>query len=94
MTADESFLRFNSIKVRLRLEMFVSKLRTIPCFNSIKVRLRLKGERKTYVSLVRFQFHKGAIKTNTASLRYRWYGGFNSIKVRLRLLNLRWLERS
>ena len=53
---------FNSIKVRLRLNVVVLHPLLLLHFNSIKVRLRrTKEELSNFFSI--FQFHKGTIKT-------------------------------
>ena len=55
-------LHFNSIKVRLERSADGSNINANHHFNSIKVRLELKktAHKKTFI---RFQFHKGTIRT-------------------------------
>ena len=54
-------------------------------FNSIKVRLELY-EVGGLITFVRFQFHKGTIRTLTAAASaVFFFSNFNSIKVRLEL---------
>ena len=55
----------------------------LPSFNSIKVRLRLSMKRQAG-TITRFQFHKGAIKTDAGDKLGAPIMCFNSIKVRLR----------
>ena len=55
-------------------------------FNSIKVRLEQRT-RFCYLRLLRFQFHKGAIRTEFERDSVLKLFGFNSIKVRLELTN-------
>ena len=52
-------------------------------FNSIKVRLRPVIEQMSIAEL-KFQFHKGAIKTRMPTRQEAYFLRFNSIKVRLR----------
>ena len=52
-------------------------------FNSIKVRLELVSNFKTARTITRFQFHKGAIRTDYPIPELDSIGNFNSIKVRL-----------
>ena len=60
-------------------------------FNSIKV--RLEHYYKIYqLRHIKFQFHKGAIRTILASDTFTARNYFNSIKVRLEL-NVRYYER-
>ena len=54
-------------------------------FNSIKVRLKPQTDKRTSV-FIRFQFHKGTIKTEVDTFLHLIYGHFNSIKVRLKLI--------
>ena len=61
---------FNSIKVRLRLISYCGFCPSGTCFNSIKVRLRLKQGSSTSPT-IKFQFHKGTIKTYSARLLLR-----------------------
>ena len=53
-------------------------------FNSIKVRLE-HSEYKTNYDKYKFQFHKGAIRTDAQNGKLSHYTNFNSIKVRLEL---------
>ena len=75
-------INFNSIKVRLELMI---AYRNIRCryFNSIKVRLEPAFRPTDHSLLVRFQFHKGTIRTMSASGGGMHTRYFNSIKVRL-----------
>ncbi len=57
------------------------------CFNSIKVRLR-QAFFLSDGNELRFQFHKGSIKTSCRSRSCSRTTSFNSIKVRLRRLPL------
>ena len=53
-------------------------------FNSIKVQLEhISREKKTLT--LKFQFHKGAIRTTNIEIRGIGHYNFNSIKVRLEL---------
>ena len=54
---------FNSIKVRLELETVIRLIVPFPYFNSIKVRLEQKNGEKVTACGMRFQFHKGTIRT-------------------------------
>ena len=56
---------FNSIKVRLKLDLDTLDQRESATFNSIKVRLKHNSD-ATYCKLRSFQFHKGAIETESA----------------------------
>ena len=60
--ADEFVSYFNSIKVRLKLSFHKKHLNLSSYFNSIKVRLKLKLV-NYFLFSIRFQFHKGTIKT-------------------------------
>ena len=60
--------------------MYSAKL----CFNSIKVRLKHNKEFIRKAHEIRFQFHKGAIKTKRGESEPDRYLCFNSIKVRLK----------
>ena len=63
---------FNSIKVRLKLQKYNITSALILYFNSIKV--RLKRAAPQYVAkYVKFQFHKGTIKTQDGSFKYKDY---------------------
>ena len=53
-------------------------------FNSIKVQLKLNGI-SLNTQIVRFQFHKGTIKTGDLSRHNKYDDYFNSIKVQLKL---------
>ena len=55
---------FNSIKVRLRHICFIRNINNVNCFNSIKVRLRHLDD-MIKLPCVKFQFHKGSIKTES-----------------------------
>ena len=55
----------------------------MPYFNSIKVRLKHWSSRDVVVP-VRFQFHKGTIKTDVSYTNKFTSSYFNSIKVRLK----------
>ena len=57
---------FNSIKVRLKPFRLIFEGAQDLSFNSIKVRLKLIYHLQPHVDFV-FQFHKGAIETNTSS---------------------------
>ena len=75
---------FNSIKVRLKLNPVAFILSKGSYFNSIKVRLK-PAATITFSAIIRFQFHKGTIKTNAnIQLIGIIYPYFNSIKVRLK----------
>ena len=82
MNADTRLHHFNSIKVRLERQTSTWNSYQNGNFNSIKVRLELNG---VIVFGVRweFQFHKGAIRTETEYVSYEELYHFNSIKVRL-----------
>ena len=54
---------FNSIKVRLELRNGNRSKNHQLYFNSIKVRLELADAPKTIAEPVKFQFHKGTIRT-------------------------------
>ena len=54
---------FNSIKVRLELNIFGDYGCCYSHFNSIKVRLELEEAGLNPNLLMKFQFHKGAIRT-------------------------------
>ena len=75
---------FNSIKVQLKQQRAANIDSMGTNFNSIKV--QLKRLRTSSVSCcIRFQFHKGTIKTDfTAGLHHNELD-FNSIKVQLKL---------
>ena len=77
-------VHFNSIKVRLKLNNYQSLGVDFDYFNSIKVRLK-QPIVSTELELLKFQFHKGTIKTNNKSCFILYiYNNFNSIKVRLK----------
>ena len=76
--------RFNSIKVRLKLDDAGKTFYEYCRFNSIKVRLK-PSEESPLEKFIRFQFHKGAIKTYLPRYWYYKTKCFNSIKVRLKL---------
>ena len=73
---------FNSIKVRLKLycESVIPSDRN---FNSIKVRLKL-SKIIQILEFIKFQFHKGTIKTVHEQCNGFCLYDFNSIKVRLK----------
>ena len=74
---------FNSIKVRLELQIHFLQHYKCVNFNSIKVRLEHTYFYHNFRMYIVFQFHKGAIRTNEA-LKVAFTGyNFNSIKVRL-----------
>ena len=54
---------FNSIKVQLKLVHLVSYLHRVFHFNSIKVQLKPPARPSSTNTRIRFQFHKGTIKT-------------------------------
>ncbi len=60
---------FNSIKVRLELLLIEESLAMVEYFNSIKVRLEHDIRLPLY-SKLRFQFHKGTIRTKNEYDRY------------------------
>ena len=74
---------FNSIKVRLELAIWLSLYSFPSYFNSIKVRLELWVLKQTQRVDIKFQFHKGAIRTIYTYLINPYNCHFNSIKVRL-----------
>ena len=76
---------FNSIKVRLELELVERNAFHNPDFNSIKVRLKLITPSSSMSYLSSFQFHKGTIRTWLVLVHLRLLQNFNSIKVRLEL---------
>ena len=79
-----SFLHFNSIKVRLEPPDAALMAIFLTHFNSIKVRLE-QGSLSMPRILLKFQFHKGTIRT-ASDVKYDDFGrDFNSIKVRLEL---------
>ena len=59
---------------------------SVAYFNSIKVRLK-QGLANNLVRALRFQFHKGTIKTFEVGVQFIKLSYFNSIKVRLKLGN-------
>ena len=71
---------FNSIKVQLRPKISLKLLCGISHFNSIKVQLRHSGF-KVKRNVVKFQFHKGTIKTlidaglNPAFMEFQFHKG-------------------
>ena len=78
---------FNSIKVRLKLNIEKAHVTKRQYFNSIKVRLKLSSEKICNYEH-QFQFHKGTIKTLLKRLFIKHYLYFNSIKVRLKHANV------
>ena len=68
-----------SIVVPTLLDILISN------FNSIKVRLKQQFQ-KDPLTYLKFQFHKGTIKTNLSLQKTALYKHFNSIKVRLKRL--------
>ena len=56
-------LNFNSIKVRLELRWVITFTGDWLYFNSIKVRLEPRLHAISQKNMVKFQFHKGAIRT-------------------------------
>ena len=54
---------FNSIKVRLELRLTVLRNLSLVNFNSIKVRLERACRKLIRIRQIKFQFHKGAIRT-------------------------------
>ena len=73
---------FNSIKVRLERAVAICQLAIYLYFNSIKVRLE-RALVAEYSKPNKFQFHKGAIRTQRDRFRVIPEENFNSIKVRL-----------
>ena len=82
---------FNSIKVRLELPSILNTEQSY-YFNSIKVRLELIGSLTASHGL-KFQFHKGAIRTRRKERKGQSNVYFNSIKVRLELKDTTTLYR-
>ena len=76
-------LYFNSIKVRLEQGGGSPPQPLVLYFNSIKVRLEPDTLTSDNLGTPVFQFHKGAIRTETKKHHKRNYLYFNSIKVRL-----------
>ena len=76
---------FNSIKVRLEPFRLLSSEQPISDFNSIKVRLE-RLQNSTTLSKYLFQFHKGAIRTNTTTQRLKLYPPFQFHKGAIRTI--------
>ena len=79
---DHHLFYFNSIKVRLERIRPTIHQRREGHFNSIKVRLELSSL-FAFLLFRLFQFHKGAIRTCSLSIKAIAMYHFNSIKVRL-----------
>ena len=62
-------LYFNSIKVRLELLIATILIKSLSDFNSIKVRLEPSCSTSHNV-VARFQFHKGAIRTQVSTKEF------------------------
>ena len=77
-------LRFNSMKVRLKLLNVRCLCMSMPSFNSMKVRLKLTQATGGAHICEEFQFHEGPIKTSRfqSIIFKKWC--FNSMKVRLK----------
>ena len=75
-------MNFNSIKVRLELDLLHQDGDLCDNFNSIKVRLELVHLTVLQLCLW-FQFHKGTIRTQLNATKSFDFDDFNSIKVRL-----------
>ena len=85
-------LCFNSILVRLKVDILNNVRVSIFCFNSILVRLKATcGERPARFIKTRFNSILVRLKVRIGQALARFYGGFNSILVRLkaRLAELR-----
>ena len=76
---------FNSIKVRLKRDIATAKDVYDANFNSIKVRLKHTYPIESEL-ILKFQFHKGTIKTGHFRGCRSYRPNFNSIKVRLKQL--------
>ena len=74
---------FNSIKVRLEPDQKRKGYAYNRNFNSIKVRLE-RLQNSTTLSKYLFQFHKGAIRTNTTTQRLKLYPPFQFHKGAIR----------
>ena len=76
-------LRFNSIKVRVKLRPLIDIRDGLHSFNSIKVRVKHMRNGIERSGLL-FQFHKGTSKTPNCLTCATRSGSFNSIKVRVK----------
>ena len=78
---------FNSIKVRLKHSLFLQRLEGLQHFNSIKVRLK-RAARYASFHLIKFQFHKGTIKTYQNQKIVQQLGTFQFHKGTIKTLGL------
>ena len=92
MAHAQTFIHFNSIKVRLERWQPLFLWLLSRYFNSIKVRLELPPFALDEVLLL-FQFHKGTIRTRPCRDIPMQDSHFNSIKVRLEHFLLVWSNR-
>ena len=83
-----AYFYFNSIKVQLELIIYREKIKRCHHFNSIKVQLERRLANCCQF-LLRFQFHKGTIRTIHLLIMMFLFANFNSIKVQLELIEMR-----